>query len=158
MDYTNSSVNRTIGVCDILCNIMQKIIIYTDGGARNNPGPAGAGAIIFDESGEVLKEASRYLGERTNNWAEYEAVILGFEEAKKLGLNERVIEFKVDSQLIQQQLLGNYRVKEPALREQFTKVRNFQEKDFPNITFTHIPREENKDADRLANEAMDRGE
>ncbi len=136
---------------------MQKIIIYTDGGARNNPGPAGAGAIIFNESGEVLKESSKYLGERTNNWAEYEAVILGFEEAKKLGLNEREIEFRVDSQLIQQQILGNYRVKEPALREQFARIKDFQEKYFKNVTFTHIPREENKEADRLANEAMDRG-
>ena len=71
-----------------------KIIIYTDGGARNNPGPAGAGAVIVDENGDVIKEVSKYLGIQTNNWAEYEAVILGFETAKALGLKEREIEFK----------------------------------------------------------------
>ena len=137
---------------------MQKIIIYTDGGARNNPGPAGAGAIIFDESGKVLKEVSKYLGERTNNWAEYEAVILGFETAKALRLKDREIEFKLDSQLVQLQLTGEYQVKEPGLFEQFVKINNFQVKDFKKVTFTHIPREENGDADRLANEAMDKGE
>ena len=136
---------------------MEKITIYTDGGARNNPGPAGAGAVILDESGEVLKEASKYLGIRTNNWAEYEAVILGFEEAKKLGLKDREIEFKLDSQLVQLQLTGEYRVKEPTLFEQFMKIHNFQIKDFKNVTFTHIRREENSEADRLANEAMDEG-
>jgi len=144
-------------IYDILRNVMQKIIIYTDGGARNNPGPAGAGAIIFDESGKVLKEASKYLGERTNNWAEYEAVILGFEAAKALGLKDREIEFRLDSQLVQLQLTGEYRIKEPTLFEQFVKIHNFQIKDFKNVTFTHIPRKENGEADRLANEAMDRG-
>jgi ribonuclease HI len=136
---------------------MQKIIIYTDGGARNNPGPAGAGAIIFNESGEVLKEASKYLGEQTNNWAEYEAVILGFETAKALGLENREIEFKVDSQLIQLQIIGEYKIKNPALYEQCSKIKKFQKEGFKNVTFTHIPREENSEADRLANEAMDRG-
>ncbi len=136
---------------------MQKITIYTDGGSRNNPGPAGAGVVIVDENEKVLKEASKYLGERTNNWAEYEAVILGFEEAKKLGLKERDIEFKLDSQLVAEQLSGNYQIKEPTLFEQFVKVHNFQVKDFKHITFNYIPREENTAADRLANEAMDRG-
>ncbi len=144
-------------IYDILRNVMQKIIIYTDGGARNNPGPAGAGAIIFDESGKVLKEASKYLGERTNNCAEYEAVILGFETAKAFGLKDREIEFRLDSQLVQLQLTGEYRIKEPTLFEQFVKIHNFQIKDFKNVTFTHIPRKENGEADRLANEAMDRG-
>lgn len=136
---------------------MQKITIYTDGGARNNPGPAGAGAVIVDENKKVLRETLKYLGERTNNWAEYEAVILGFEEAKKLGLKEMEIEFKLDSQLVQQQLTGKYKIKEPTLFEQFVKIHNFQVKDFKSVTFTHISREENKDADRLANEAMDKG-
>ena len=135
----------------------KRITIYTDGGARNNPGPAGAGVIIFDENNKILKESSKYLGEQTNNWAEYEAVILGFEEAKALGLNKYDIEFKIDSQLVQQQLLGNYKVKEPALSKQFAKVKSFQENDFPNVLFTHIPREDNGEADQLANEAMDRG-
>lgn len=136
---------------------MKKLTIYTDGGARNNPGPAGAGAVIVDENGDVIKEVSKYLGVQTNNWAEYEAVILGFETAKALGLKEREIEFKLDSELIARQLSGVYQVKEPNLFEQFIKVNNFKVKDFPNVTFMHIRREENSEADRLANEAMDRG-
>lgn len=135
----------------------KKITIYTDGGARNNPGPAGAGAVIVDENGKVLKEVSKYLGVRTNNWAEYEAVILGFETAKKLGLKDKEIEFKLDSELIARQLSGVYQVKESTLFEQYIKVHNFMVKDFQNVTFTHIPRAENAEADRLANEAMDRG-
>jgi len=136
----------------------KRVTIYTDGGARNNPGPAGAGVVIVDENGDVIKEVSKYLGEQTNNWAEYEAVILGFETAKALRLKDREIEFKLDSELIARQLSGVYQVKEPNLFEQFIKVNNFRVKDFPNVTFTHIRREENSEADRLANEAMDRGE
>jgi ribonuclease HI len=136
---------------------MRTITIYTDGGSRGNPGPAGAGVFIVDEDGVVLKEVSRFLGTRTNNWAEYEAVILGFETAKKLGLKNTQLVFKLDSQLIAEQLSGNYQIKEPTLFEQFIKVHNFQVKDFPDTVFTHIPREENKEADRLANEAMDSG-
>ena len=135
----------------------KKITIYTDGGARNNPGPAGVGVVILDENEKVLKEISKYLGEKTNNWAEYEAVIVGLEEAKKLGLKGKKIEFKLDSQLVQQQLTGNYKIKEPNLFEQFIKVHNFRVKDFPNVFFSHIPREKNGEADRLANEAMDKG-
>lgn len=134
-----------------------KIVIYTDGGARNNPGPAGAGAVIVGADGSVLKEASKYLGEKTNNWAEYEAVAFGLEEAKKLGLRGHVIEVKLDSELVARQLSGTYKIKEPTLFEQFIKVHNLQVKDFPHTTFTHIPRQKNAEADRLANEAMDRG-
>ena len=112
----------------------------------------------MDQDGKVLKEVSKYLGERTNNWAEYEAVVLGFETAKTLGLKGKEIEFKLDSELVQQQLSGAYQIKEPTLFEQFVKIHNLQVKDFPNVTFTHIPRAENAEADRLANEAMDKGE
>ena len=135
---------------------MADIIIYTDGGARNNPGPAGAGVVIMDKKGKVLKKISKFLGTRTNNWAEYEAVILGFKEAKKLGLKGKHIEFRLDSELVAEQLSGRYQIKEPSLFGQFITAHNFQVKDFPRVTFTYIPREKNKDADRLANDAMDR--
>lgn len=135
------------------------ITIFTDGGARGNPGPAGAGAVILNEGGNVLKETSKFLGERTNNWAEYEAVVLGLETLKKLigtdKLKEFSIEMKLDSELVVRQLSGIYQVKEENLFSQFIKIHNMQVKDFPRITFTHIRREENKEADRLANEAMD---
>jgi len=137
----------------------EKIIIYTDGGSRGNPGIAGAGAFITDSAGKVLKEASQYLGKGTNNFAEYEAVILGLQTLKKLfskdKLKELDIEVKLDSQLIARQLSGEYQVKEETLFGQFIKVHNMQVKDFPKIMFTYIPREQNKEADRLANEAMD---
>ena len=137
----------------------EKIIIYTDGGSRGNPGIAGAGAFITDSAGKVLKEVSQYLGKGTNNFAEYEAVILGLQTLKKLfskdKLKELDIEVKLDSQLIARQLSGEYQVKEETLFGQFIKVHNRQVKDFPKIMFTYIPREQNKEADRLANEAMD---
>ena len=90
---------------------MKRIILYTDGGARGNPGPAGAGAVITDESGKVLKEISKFLGRQTNNWAEYEAVILGLEALKKIFSAEKRkeldIEIKMDSELVARQLSGD---------------------------------------------------
>ena len=135
-----------------------KIKIFTDGGSRGNPGIAGAGAVIFDEEGNEMKSVSKFLGKKTNNWAEYEAVILGLELARKLfgkKTEEIKFEMKMDSQLIQRQLKREYRVKEETLKEQFLRVHNLIVKYFPNIKFTHIPREENKRADELANIAMD---
>ncbi len=140
---------------------MKKIILYTDGGARGNPGPAGAGAYITDEHGAVLAEVAKFLGHKTNNFAEYEAVIVGLEAIKKLVPEKErkgtEIDVRLDSELIQRQLNGIYQVKEESLFPQFIKVHNMRVKDFPLMTFTHVPREKNKDADRLANEAMDRG-
>ncbi len=133
--------------------------MYTDGGARGNPGPAGAGAYIVGADGKPLKEISKFLGHRSNNWAEYEAVIIGFEALKKLfgaqKLKSLHVEVKLDSELIARQLRGEYQIKEETLFPQYIKAHNFLVKDIPHVTFTHIPREKNKEADRLANEAMD---
>ena len=137
--------------------LMKKIIIYTDGGSRNNPGIAGAGVYVVDEKGNELLTAKKYLGIKTNNWAEYEALILGLKkvlERFKENIKEIEVEVRMDSQLIVRQVNGVYRVKEPSLLEQFTKVVAFKNK-FSKIIFIHIPRKENKEADRLANEAMD---
>ena len=138
---------------------MEKIIIFTDGGARGNPGPAGAGAVVVREDGVVLKEVAQYLGEQTNNWAEYEAVVLGLEAVKKLfgasKLKEIQIEVKSDSELIVEQLSNRYQIKKETLFSQFIKVHNMQIAYFPNIVFTHVPREQNKEADRLVNQAID---
>ena len=137
----------------------EKITLFTDGGSRGNPGPAGIGVVIGGGKGKVLKEVSQYLGEQTNNFTEYEAVILGLQTLKRLfsadKLKELDIEVKLDSQLVARQLSGEYQIKEPTLFPQFIKVHNMQVKDFPKIKFTYIPREQNKEADRLANEAMD---
>ena len=110
--------------------------------------------MIFDGA-RTLAEVKKYLGEQTNNWAEYEAVVLALAEAKKLGLGAREIEVRADSKLIVEQISGNWKIKEPALKVQCAKVRTMIAADFPRITFTYVPREENKIADRLVNAAMD---
>ena len=140
---------------------MQKIAIYTDGGARGNPGPAGAGAVITDSEAGVLREVSKFLGHQTNNVAEYEAVILALEELKKIipKAKRKTVEVvvKMDSELVVRQMAGKYQVKEPKLFPQYMKIHNIRVAEFPKLTFMHIRREQNKDADRLANEAMDKG-
>ncbi len=134
-------------------------IIYTDGGARGNPGPAGAGVLITDANGKVLREIARPLGKQTNNFAEYSAVIIGFEEMKKIvskaKRKEVHLEFRMDSELIQRQLSNKYQIKEETLFPFYIKVHNFIVAEFPKVTFTHIRREKNIQADRLSNEAMD---
>ncbi|OGG58483.1 hypothetical protein A2765_02000 [Candidatus Kaiserbacteria bacterium RIFCSPHIGHO2_01_FULL_56_24] len=133
---------------------MSKIVIYTDGGARNNPGPAGAGVVILKD-GVVCAEVKKYLGEQTNNWAEYEAVVIALEKAKSIGITGD-IEFRLDSKLVVEQLKGNWKIKEPTLKPQVAKVKALLA-DFGSVHFGYIPREENTEADRLVNEAIDHG-
>jgi len=132
---------------------MSKIVIYTDGGARNNPGPAGAGFQIL-EGRKLLYEGKQFLGSQTNNWAEYEAVALALAHAKKLGLAGRELEVRMDSKLCVEQISGNWKIKEPTLKPQVAKVRALLA-DFPDNKFVYVPREENAEADRLVNEAID---
>ena len=140
---------------------MEKIILQTDGGSRGNPGPAGAGAAIFDEGGAVIKGASAFLGVMTNNEAEYKAVLLGLETLKKMFGKDKVknlaVEVRLDSELVCRQLNGEYQIKEEKLVPLFIKIWNLRVAEFKNLHFKHIPREENSVADKLANEAMDRG-
>jgi ribonuclease HI len=136
---------------------VQRITIYTDGGARGNPGPAGIGAVILDEHGGVLKEISDYIGEATNNFAEYEALIRALSAARELfgkKLKEVHVEVCMDSELIVRQLEGRYRVKEPALKEQFARVGQLIA-TVPHISFVHVVREHNLRADELVNAAID---
>lgn len=135
-----------------------RIIIHTDGGARGNPGPAGIGATIEDESGKMLAEVSEYIGEQTNNYAEYQALIRVLEECKKLfgaELKNIEVEVRMDSELVVRQLSGMYKVKEPTLKEKFAEVARMRLEDAPNTTFKHVYREENKRADELVNRAID---
>jgi ribonuclease HI len=137
------------------------ITLHTDGGARGNPGPAGSGAVIYDDTGKTIKEASLYLGHKTNNYAEYSAVVLGLETiAKHFGkpqCKNLEVEVRMDSELVCKQLNGEYQLKEETLFPLFIKIHNLRVTTFPHITFVHVRREENSHADRLANEAMDRG-
>jgi ribonuclease HI len=129
------------------------IIVYTDGGARGNPGPAGAGIVI--QNGGVVTEVKAYLGPiHTNNWAEYEAVVIALGKLLEMNLRDSDVEFRLDSKLVVEQLMGNWKIKEPNLKDQAMRVRGLLG-DFGTVTFTYVPRAENKEADRLVNEALD---
>jgi ribonuclease HI len=132
-----------------------KLIINTDGGARGNPGPAGIGAVIKDEEGNIILTISEYIGETTNNQAEYRAVIAAIEKSKEIGAEE--LEFILDSELVVNQLKREYKVKNKELAPLFVKIYNAS-LSFKKVSFRHVRRELNKEADKLANEAMDRGE
>ncbi len=132
---------------------MLKLIIHTDGGARGNPGPAGIGVVIQDtETKEVLEEHAKFLGKTTNNQAEYQAVILGLQQAKKLGASE--VEIVTDSELLVKQANGEYRVKNPDLAVRYLEMKNLCT-HFDRVRFRHVRREMNKRADFLSNVAMD---
>lgn len=133
---------------------MGDVVIYTDGGARNNPGPAGIGVVIYDGSKKVA-ELKKFIGSQTNNFAEYEAVAAALAEAKKRGYAKRPIEVRLDSELVARQLSNRYQVKEETLWPQYMKVHNLLVAHFPEARFVHVPREKNKEADRLVNEAID---
>lgn len=133
---------------------MNKAIIFTDGGARGNPGPAGIGAVIYDEKKKLVAEISEYLGIATNNQAEYKALIAALQKATALKVEE--LDCYLDSELIVKQLKREYKVKNKDLAPLFLTIHNLS-LNFKKISYTHIPRERNQEADRLANEAMDRG-
>ncbi|MCU0679018.1 MAG: ribonuclease HI family protein [Planctomycetes bacterium] len=129
-----------------------KLIIFTDGGARGNPGPAGIGAVIYDENKKMVAEISEFIGEATNNQAEYKAVMAAIGKARDLGAKELV--FYLDSELVVKQLNREYKVKNGGLAPLFVRIYNAS-LDFKKVIFKHIPREQNKEADRLVNEAID---
>ncbi len=131
------------------------VVVFSDGGARNNPGPSGIGVVVYKDEEKVL-ELAEYLGEQTNNWAEYQGVIRGLEKLVELGLQEEQVEVRMDSKLVVEQLLGHWKIKEPGLQEQARRAKMLMQ-SFPALDFTHIPREKNKEADLLANQAMDKG-
>jgi ribonuclease HI len=126
------------------------VSIYIDGAARGNPGPAGAG-IVLKEDGKTIKAAYKYLGDTTNNIAEYSAVISGLQEAVALGYKN--VKLYLDSELVAQQLKGDYRVKNRNIKPLFEKaialINNFE-----NIKIVRIDRLDNKEADKLANKAI----
>ena len=131
----------------------RKLKIFTDGGARGNPGPAALGAVICDDSGKVVKKIGEYLGEKTNNEAEYEAVLRALIEAKELGAEE--VELVLDSELVARQLNNIYRAKNHRMLELLLKVRNL-EGGFKKVSYRNVPRAENEVADGLVNEAIDK--
>ncbi len=137
---------------------MSKIIIYTDGGSRGNPGPSAVGVVIQNEKGETLKSYGEYIGEGTNNEAEYKAIIFGLKKMKHLFGKEKTkameVEIRVDSELAFRQLTGKYKIESENIKPLFIDVWNLKF-DFKNISFKHIPREQNSEADKMANRALD---
>lgn len=148
---------------------MNKITVFTDGGARGNPGPAAIGVVIKNETGQNLHTISRNIGDTTNNVAEYFAVIAALEWLSKnyqirtnttnnpiYNLkNDLIIKFYLDSNLVVNQLNGLFKVKDGNLRELLLKARIFESQIKSQISYTHIPREKNREADRLVNQALD---
>ena len=127
-------------------------IIHTDGGARGNPGPAGIGIVMEDKETGEKHHFKKYIGETTNNQAEYQALLFALEKAHEMGARE--VWCYLDSELVVKQLHGKYRVKDKNLAPLFLKIWNLKQK-FKKITFTHIFREKNKEADILVNMAID---
>ena len=130
---------------------MSLFIIHSDGGARGNPGPAAIGVVLAC-GGEVVATISKYIGETTNNQAEYQAVIAGLEKALEMGAEQ--VECVLDSELVVKQLNHEYKVKNKDLASLFVKAHNISLK-FKKVTFRHVRREYNKEADKLVNEALD---
>jgi ribonuclease HI len=130
-----------------------RLLIHTDGAARGNPGPAGLGAILRDSaSGEVVAELARYLGPRTNNYAEWTAVEAALGEALRLGATR--VDLRTDSELVARQISGIYRVKHPELKPIHARVMGLLGR-FAGYTVGHVPRQQNAEADRLSNVAID---
>lgn len=134
------------------------INIYTDGGARGNPGSSAVGVYATDEENRKIFAFGKTIGFGTNNRAEYQAVIEALSflvENKKMLINQKEINFYMDSNLVYSQLSGLYRIKDSKLREMLFQIRGLEEKLNLPIKYSYIPREKNKEADRLVNQALD---
>lgn len=138
---------------------MRKLIIYIDGGSRGNPGPSAIGVVVYNEKGQIFKKYSDYLGENfTNNEAEYQALIFAFKKikslfGKKIAKNQEM-EIKSDSELLVKQLTGEYKILDSKIQSLFITAWNLK-LDFKKVKFKLIPRDKNKEADRLVNEILD---
>jgi ribonuclease HI len=138
---------------------MKKIIIYTDGGSRGNPGKAAIGVVFCNEREQIIKKYGEYLGDNlTNNDAEYQAIIFALKKFKavfgKAIAEISDVEIRSDSELVVKQLNGDYRLSDSKIQQFFIEIWNLKF-DFKSVKFKHISREKNKEADKLVNEALD---
>ncbi len=136
-----------------------RFTLFADGGSRGNPGPAGSGAIIRDESGATVVTVSEFLGTATNNVAEYTAVLRGLEALRDVlgkAASEAEVSVFMDSMLVVKQMSGEWKLKNEGLKPLAARVAEVS-RGFRSVTYAHVYRDKNADADRLANEAMDRG-
>ncbi len=130
---------------------MKRAVIYADGASRGNPGPAAIGVTIKDKRGKLITSISQRIGRATNNQAEYRATIAALEEATRLGAKQ--VDMKMDSELVVKQINGEYRVKKATLKPLYQQVKQLQGL-LERFTITHIPRQQNTEADKLANKAL----
>lgn len=144
-----SETNR--GISAIPKQKRKELIIFADGASRGNPGEAGAGVLILDQAGKIVQERKIYLGNATNNVAEYKALILALQKAWQLGATN--IRIFMDSELVVRQLQGEYKVRNMNLKPLYEQARDLLNK-FANYSIKFIKRENNKKADKLANEAI----
>ncbi|WP_163786579.1 ribonuclease HI family protein [Myxococcus vastator] len=129
-----------------------RLRVYSDGAARGNPGPAGAGAVLMDPAGNVVARLGRFLGHQTNNCAEYMGLLLGLKHAQSLGARE--LDVYADSELLIRQLGGRYQVKSPTLKPLYEEARKLL-KGFTKVKLHHVPRAQNAEADEMSNRAID---
>ncbi len=131
---------------------IKKYSVNTDGGSRGNPGPAAIGLVIRDQDGKIIEEFGKTIGNQTNNYAEYFALITALEKLKSLGATQ--VECILDSELVVKQLKGEYKVKELTLQQMHQQVLVLSN-NFDQVVFRHVRREQNKEADKLVNRALD---
>ncbi len=135
---------------------MKYLKIYTDGGARGNPGPAAYGLVIKNQKENIIYKHSEKIGKATNNQAEYEGLIAGLRWLVKNNIQSEKIDFFLDSKLVVNQMQGNFKVKSLNIRPLWRRAKKLEEKFDGKIYYHHIPREENTEADKLLNEALDK--
>jgi ribonuclease HI/probable phosphoglycerate mutase len=139
--------------------LIPDFVIQCDGGSRGNPGPSALGTVIRSKDGSLVREYGEFLGTGTNNEAEYKAVIFALKKLKQLIGHERAgsasIEIRVDSELLERQVNGHFKIQEPRMQDLFVEFWNLKV-DFASIVVKHVYREQNKDADRLVNAALDK--
>jgi ribonuclease HI len=135
-----------------------KLIIYSDGGSRGNPGPAAVGVVVQNDQGQVLKQYGEAIGQATNNEAEYQAAIFALKKIKqvfgKTKMKQAKIQMRLDSELVVKQLNHQYKIEEPGLQPLFLAIWNLM-MDFGQVSFSAVPRAKNRAADRLVNQALD---
>lgn len=139
---------------------MCKLIVNTDGGARGNPGPAAIGIVFYDDQGKELHTFKQAIGQATNNQAEYQAIIKALELIEKSqwhknNTEDNQIECRLDSQLVVEQINGNYKVKNEDIKIYISRISELLRRLSRPVTFLHVPREQNKKADKLVNQALD---
>jgi ribonuclease HI len=150
--YATSTPQEVDISIDVRETSLTKAIIYSDGGSRGNPGPSASGFVIINEAGEVVTEGGAYLGIATNNVAEYQAVYLGLERAQEMGV--KVVDFRMDSLLVANQMNGIYKIKHPDLSIIHHRIKELAAR-FDKVTYSHVRREYNKLADGVVNKVLD---